>query len=59
MGDHSKPGGKTLGAVLGWAKAHPKIISAVVVGVVGVITAMKPDFPGAAVISVVHSVIGV
>lgn len=54
MGDHSKPNGK----ILGWAKAHPKIISAVVVGIVGVITAVKPDFPGAAIVSAVHAVLG-
>lgn len=58
MGDHSKPGGNYLGAVLGWAKAHPKVITSVVVGVVGVVTAVKPDFPGAAVIGVVRAVLG-
>lgn len=59
MGDHSKPGGNVLGAAIKWAKAHPKIVSSVIVGVVGVVTAVKPDFPGAAVISVVHGVLGV
>jgi hypothetical protein len=59
MGEHSKPGGSYLGAVLGWAKAHPKIVSAVVVGVVGVISAVRPDFPGAAVVGLVHSFLGV
>ncbi|CAD80118.1 gp51 [Streptomyces phage phiBT1] len=58
MGDHSKPKGAFLGAALKWAKAHPKVVSAVVVGVVGVITAVKPEFPGAAVLSVVHGVLG-
>ncbi len=57
MGDHSKPG--RLGGVLSWAKAHPKIVSAVVVGVVGVVSAVKPEFPGAAVVSAVHAVLGV
>ncbi|QAY26945.1 hypothetical protein SEA_SHAWTY_20 [Streptomyces phage Shawty] len=58
MGDHSKPGGSVLGAVLGWAKAHPKVVSSVVVAVVGVVSAVKPEFPATAVLSVVHAVIG-
>ncbi|MEU2760432.1 hypothetical protein [Streptomyces sp. NPDC007094] len=56
MGDHSKPG--RLSGVLSWAKAHPKVVSAAVVGVVGVITAVKPDFPGSVVVSTVNAVLG-
>lgn len=59
MGDHSKPGGSVVGAVLGWAKAHPKVVSAVVVGVVGVVSAVKPEFPANAVLSAVHAVLGI
>ncbi|WP_030240760.1 MULTISPECIES: hypothetical protein [unclassified Streptomyces] len=58
MGDHSKPKRFDLGAVVSWAKAHPKIVSAFVVGVVGVITAVKPEFPGAAIVSFVNAVLG-
>lgn len=56
MGEHSKPA--RVAAALKWAKAHPKLISAVVVGVVGVISAVKPDFPGAAVIAAVRVIVG-
>jgi len=58
MGEHRKPERFKLGALVSWAKAHPKIVSAVVVGVVGVVSAVKPEFPGAAVIAAVHAVIG-
>ncbi|MEU8792176.1 hypothetical protein [Streptomyces sp. NPDC048643] len=58
MGDHSKTERFKLGIVLSWAKAHPKVVSAVVVGVVGVVSAVKPDFPGAAVLATVHAVLG-
>ncbi|MEU6684429.1 hypothetical protein [Streptomyces sp. NPDC046832] len=59
MGEHSKPGGSYLGAVLGWAKRHPKVVSAFVVGVVGVVSAVRPDFPAAAVLGFAHTVLGV
>jgi len=58
MGDHSKPKAALLRRALAWAKAHPKVVSSVVVGVVGVITAVRPDFPGAAVIAMVRAVVG-
>jgi len=58
MGDHSKTKRAFLGAVLGWAKAHPKAVSAVLVGVVGIVSAVKPEFPGAAVLGIVHAVLG-
>ncbi|MER5894760.1 hypothetical protein [Streptomyces sp. NPDC001876] len=58
MGEHSKPERFNPGALVSWAKAHPKIVSAVVVGVVGVVSAVKPDFPGAAVIAAVHAFVG-
>ncbi|MEG8276391.1 hypothetical protein [Streptomyces sp. AHA2] len=59
MGEHSKPGGSYLGAVPGWIKRHPKVVSAVVVGVIGVASAIWPDFPAAAVLGFAHSVLGV
>ncbi|CAA07121.1 gp51 [Lomovskayavirus C31] len=58
MGDHSKPGGNYARAALSWAKAHPKVVTSVVVALVGVATAVKPDFPGNAVLSLVHAILG-
>ncbi|AFU62215.1 hypothetical protein TG1_20 [Streptomyces phage TG1] len=59
MGEHSKSKRAFLGAAVGWAKRNPRVVSAVVVGVVGVITAVKPEFPGAAIITTVHAVLGI
>lgn len=58
MGEHGKAGRFELGGLVRWAKTHPKIVSAVVVGVVGVVSAVKPEFPGAAVVAAVHAVLG-
>lgn len=59
MGEHSKPDSVgRVRAVLAFAKRYPKIVSAVVVGVVGVISAVRPNFPGAAVLAAVHALLG-
>jgi drug/metabolite transporter (DMT)-like permease len=58
MGEHSKADVTALGAVLGWLKANKKKVAAVAVAVVGVVTAVKPDFPGAVVLSALRAVLG-
>ncbi|WP_327253176.1 hypothetical protein [Streptomyces sp. NBC_01244] len=58
MGEHSKTDVSALGTVLVWLKANKKAVAAVAVAVVGVITAVKPDFPGAVVLSALHAVLG-
>ncbi|MEU9231209.1 hypothetical protein [Streptomyces subrutilus] len=59
MGEHSKPDNLTaLGSVLGWLRENKKVVVAVAVAVVGVVTAVKPDFPGAVVLTALHAVLG-
>ncbi|MFJ8955619.1 hypothetical protein ACIRO1_36565 [Streptomyces sp. NPDC102381] len=59
MGDHSKPQRFVkLRALVAWALTHKKVILSFVVGAVSAITAVKPDFPGRAVLDVAHVILG-
>lgn len=60
MGEHSKSDsvGKVR-ALVAWALTHKRVVLSFVVGAVSAVTAVKPDFPGAAVLKVAHVVLGV
>jgi hypothetical protein len=59
MGEHSKPGAvSAVGAVFAWVVKHKVKILASAAGVVAAVTAVKPDFPGAAVMSALHVLLG-
>ncbi|MGW2467945.1 hypothetical protein [Streptomyces bauhiniae] len=55
MGEHSKAGTGWLVAL----KGRKRLVLAVVVGVVGVWSALDPSFPADSVLSVAHAVLGV
>ncbi|MFE6159820.1 hypothetical protein ACFQ7F_13015 [Streptomyces sp. NPDC056486] len=60
MGEHSKAdGGTYLGTALAWIKTHRVTIIAFAAGVVAAVSAIKPDFPGSAVMSALHALLGV
>jgi hypothetical protein len=60
MGEHSKPGAvSAVSAVYAWVKKHKGKVIAFAAGVVAAVTAVKPDFPGAAVMTALHAVLGV
>jgi hypothetical protein len=58
MGEHSK-GPAGIGVVLDFVRKHRKAIVGFVAGAVAAVTAIKPDFPGAAVMGAVHVLLGV
>ncbi|MDO0926792.1 hypothetical protein QQY24_15705 [Streptomyces sp. TG1A-8] len=60
MGEHSKAGAvSAVGAVFAWIGKHKAKILAFAAGVVAAVTTAKPDFPGAAVMTALHAVLGV
>ncbi|MFE9767049.1 hypothetical protein ACFYPC_21430 [Streptomyces sp. NPDC005808] len=60
MGEHSKAGGMSaVGAVFAWVGKHKAKILAFAAGVVAAVSAIKPDFPGSAVMAALHAVLGV
>ncbi|MGW0530669.1 hypothetical protein [Streptomyces sp. NPDC003032] len=60
MGEHSKAGGvSAVSAVFAWVGKHKAKIIAFAAGVVAAVTAIKPDFPGAAVMTALHALLGV
>jgi hypothetical protein len=58
MGEHSK-GPAGIGVVLDFIRRNRKAIVGFCAGAVAAVTAVKPDFPGSAVMSVVHIVVGI
>ncbi|QBZ73390.1 hypothetical protein SEA_HEATHER_20 [Streptomyces phage Heather] len=59
MGEHSKAGGASaVSAVFSWVVKHKGKILAFSAGVVAAVTAVKPDFPGAAVMGALHVLLG-
>jgi hypothetical protein len=59
MGDHSKPDSVgRVRAALTFLKGHRRAVMAFVAGGVAAVSAVKPNFPGAAVLSVVHALLG-
>jgi hypothetical protein len=60
MGEHSKAGAvSAVSAVFAWVGKHKAKILAFAVGAVAAVTAVKPDFPGAAVLGALHVLLGV
>ncbi|MFE9026220.1 hypothetical protein ACFYOA_08150 [Streptomyces iakyrus] len=60
MGEHSKPEtGSYLDATVAWVRRNRKTIVAFTAGVVAAVSAVKPDFPGAAVMTALHALLGV
>jgi hypothetical protein len=60
MGEHSKP--ESVGyvrTVLAWIMTHKAKILAFAAGVIAAVSAVKPDFPAAAVMGAIHALLGV
>ncbi|MFF7361071.1 hypothetical protein [Streptomyces sp. NPDC008125] len=58
VGEHSKPARAKVRAALAWVLGHKRVMLSFVVGAVSAVSAVKPDFPGAVVVSVARAVLG-
>jgi hypothetical protein len=55
MGEHEKPG---VWSAFDWVRAHKRVVVGAVAGVVALITALYPDFPGTALMGALSVVLG-